>query len=50
MSSSEESCYLYEQDESGYVKEECFDTEDDDIVPEIELEKVRFLLREHERQ
>ena len=31
LSSSEESCHFYEQDESGYVREECFDTEDDDI-------------------
>ena len=48
LSSSEESSHFYEQDESGYVREDCFDTKDDDIVPETELEKVRILLRERE--
>ena len=48
LSSSEESCHFYEKDKSGYVREDYFDTEDDDFVPEIELEKVRILLRERE--
>ena len=48
LSSSEESCHFYEKDESGYVREDCFDTEDDDFVPETKLEKVRILLRECE--
>ena len=48
LSSSEESCHFYEKDKSGYVREDCFDMEDDDFVLEIELEKVRILLRERE--
>ena len=31
LSSSEESSHFYEQDESGYVREEYFDTKDDGI-------------------
>ena len=48
MSSSEESCHSYEKDKSGYVREDCLDTKDDDFVPETELEKMRILLWECE--
>ena len=41
---SEESYHFCEKDKSGYVREGYFDTEDDDFVPEAELEKVRILL------
>ena len=48
LSSSEESCYSYERDESGYVIDESAGVEDDDIVSKIELEKIRILLRGRE--
>ena len=48
VSLSEDNCLFYDKDESGYVREDCFETEDDCFVPYCELEKVRILLRERE--
>ena len=48
LSSSEESYYSYERDESGYVIDESVRVEYDDIVSKIELEKIRILLRGRE--
>ena len=48
LSLSEESCPSYEKDESGYVREDCLDTKDDEFLPKTELEKVRILVWECE--
>ena len=48
VSSSEDNCHFYDKDESGYVREDCFDTKDDYFVPKFELEKARILLQEHQ--
>ena len=48
LSSSKESGYSLERDVSGYAIEEYLDSEDDDIVPKSELEKVRLLLTERD--
>ena len=48
VSSSEDNCLFYDQDESGYAREDCFEAEDDCFVPDCELEKVTILLRESE--
>ena len=37
VSSSEDNGHFYDKDESGYVREDCFDTKDDYFVLESEL-------------